>query len=312
MKTLATLLAIRIGRKSVTSESVFVSNNCYFWRSQIVKIQLFTAFHKLKLMKNRTTAALLSLFLGVFGMQFFYLNRTGLGIFMIILSTAMRAPQIAFFIGFVNFLVLLFMRDEDFNAKYNKKWWADQQNNRQIPVENAPPKTQRQQERNERQQNREARERMKPTAVGAQNKPSSSAQKEAIIQSGIKKYKEYDYDSAIEDFGKALAIEPRNVAVHWNLTCLYSLTEQKELAFYHLQKAVEFGFRDYDKVKSHDALAYLRVQPEFEAFARNGFKLPEDMEHSEILQQLKDISTRREQGLLSEKEFADMSRRILE
>ena len=224
----------------------------------------------------------------------------------------MRAPQIAFFIGFVNFLVLLFMRDEDFNAKYNKKWWADQQNNRQIPVENAPPKTQRQQERNERQQNREARERMKPTAVGAQNKPSSSAQKEAIIQSGIKKYKEYDYDSAIEDFGKALAIEPRNVAVHWNLTCLYSLTEQKELAFYHLQKAVEFGFRDYDKVKSHDALAYLRVQPEFETFAQNGFKLPEDMEHSEILQQLKDISTRREQGLLSEKEFADMSRRILE
>ena len=40
--------------------------------------------------------------------------------------------------------------------------------------------------------------------------------------------------------------------------------------------------------------------------------MSEDMEHSDILQQLKDLSMRREKGLLTEKEFADMSRRLVE
>jgi TM2 domain-containing membrane protein YozV len=270
-------------------------------------------------MKNKVTAALLSLFLGVFGVQFFYLGRNGMGIFMLMLAFAMKAPQIAVFIGFINFIILLFMRDEDFDAKYNTQKWNNKKLQREEERREREYERQRyegeraQKQQQQTQRNQEARSRMNPTPPQYQprEKPNMG-QKEALKQSGLKKYKEFDYYGAIEDFGKSLAIDPRDVAVHWNLCCLYSLCEQKELSFYHLQKSVELGFKDYDKVKTHDALAYLRVQPEFDAFSRNGLKMTEDMEHSEILQQLKDLSIRREQGLLNEKEFVTETRRLMD
>jgi tetratricopeptide (TPR) repeat protein len=270
-------------------------------------------------MKNRITAAMLSLCLGVFGVQYFYTNRTGLGIFMVILATAMKAPQLAAFIGLIGFIQFLTMSNEEFDKKYNFKKWRQEEEGRRAVQEQrrreqeSYDRDRRTQEANRNsRENRDARERMNPTTPQPQKTQSSAAQKEALKQSGLKKYKEYDYAGAIEDFGKALAADPKDVAVHWNLTCLYSLSEQKELAFYHLQKAVELGFTDFEKVKNHEALAFLRVQPEFDNFSRSGFKLSEDMEHSDILQQLKDLSMRREKGLLSEKEFADMSKRLVE
>lgn len=272
-------------------------------------------------MKNKTTAALLSLILGVFGLQFFYLGRIGLGVFMCMLTFFVHKPEIAAFIGFINFILFLTMGDDTFNKKYNKQSWKEQQ--RQNPQEQYAAQQQAEEQARQKaeqqraqhqaaQQNREARARMRPTAPPQYQKPGKPtvSQKEALKQTALAKYKDFDYQGATEDFGKALAIDPSDVAVHWNLSCCYSLTEQKELAFYHLQKAVEQGFKDYDKIKTHEALAYLRVQTEFETFARNGFKMTEEMEHSDILQQLKDLTKRRENGLLSEKEFADMSRKL--
>jgi tetratricopeptide (TPR) repeat protein len=270
-------------------------------------------------MKNRITAAMLSLCLGIFGVQFFYTNRTGLGVFMVMLSTVAKIPQLAIFIGIIGCIQFLTMSNEEFDKRYNFKKWRKGEEDRRAAEENrrreqeSYDRDRREQERARYNQgNRDARERMNPTEPQQQRSQSSTAQKEALKQSGLKRYKEYDYAGAIEDFGKALAADPKDVAVHWNLTCLYSLTEQKELAFYHLQKAVEMGFSDYEKVKTHEALAYLRVQPEFDTFSRSGFKMSEDMEHSDILQQLKDLSMRRERGLLTEKEFADMSKRLME
>ncbi|MDZ7879916.1 MAG: hypothetical protein U5L45_19720 [Saprospiraceae bacterium] len=271
-------------------------------------------------MKNRITAAMLSLFLGVFGVQFFYTHRTGLGIFMVMLTTVMRVPQLAVFIGLIGCIQFLTMGDEEFDKKYNFNKWRKREEDRRA-AEDVRRREQESYDRERRTQeinrqgseNRDARDRMKPVVqYPKKEQHSSSAQKEALKQSGLKKYKEYDYEGAIEDFGKALAADPKDVSVHWNLTCLYSLTEQKELAFYHLQKSVELGFVDFEKIKTHEALAYLRVQIEFDTFARRGFKMSEDMEHSEILQQLKDLSLRREKGLLTEKEFADMSKRLME
>jgi TM2 domain-containing membrane protein YozV len=254
-------------------------------------------------MKNRTTAALLALIFGVFGMHYFYLNRIGLGIMCLIFTFTGGLMPVAAIIGFVNFLILLTMSDDDFNKRYNRDMWREMKR-RRMEGEYVEP---------ERERNRDARERMRPTPQYVQPKPKPDvSQKETLKQNGLKKYKEFDYFSAIEDFGKALAIDNKDMSFHWNLTCLYSLTEQKELAFYHLQKAVELGFKDYEKIKTHDALSFIRVQPEFDEFARNGFKMTENMEHSDILQQLKELSQKREMGLLTEKEFAEQSRRVVE
>lgn len=243
---------------------------------------------------------------------------------MFMFGRFLHLPQLAAFFGFlgvIKVLKVIAMSNEEFDKKYNfKSWRKSEEERRAIEKQRQTAEQQRRREqesydrerRDMSRENRDARERMKPVVQYPPREQSSTAQKEALKQSGLKKYKEYDYDGAIEDFGKALAADPKDVAVHWNLTCLYSLTEQKELAFYHLQKAVELGFADFDKVKNHEALAFLRVQPDFDTFSRSGFKMSEDMEHSDILQQLKDLSMRREKGLLSEKEFADMSKRLVE
>ena len=260
-------------------------------------------------MRSRTLAALLSIFGGFFGLQYFYLGRPGLGIMSVAFIFTGVLAWVPPLLGLVNFLILLGMSDEEFNKRYNRESWREQKRRRYEG------ESYEEAQRNEElRRNSEARRRMNPTparekpVVTYQRPPAS--QKEPLKDSGLKKYKDFDYDGAIEDFGKALAIDNKDTAIHWNLCCLYSLTEQKELAYYHLQKAVELGFRDYDKVKSHDALAFLRVQPEFEEFARSGFKLTETMEHSNILQELRKLSEQREKGLLTEKEFAERSKRV--
>ena len=246
---------------------------------------------------------------------------------MIMFGQFLHLPQLAAFfgvMGVIKVFKVMAMSNEEFDKKYNFKNWRKAEEERRAEEQkrraDEEQRRRREQESYDRerrtpkmgQDNRDARERMKPVVQYPSKEQSSTSQKEALKQSGLKKYKEYDYDGAIEDFGKALAADPKDVAVHWNLTCLYSLTEQKELAFYHLQKAVELGFIDFEKVKTHEALSFLRVQPEFDTFSRSGFKMSEDMEHSDILQQLKDLSMRREKGLLTEKEFADMSKRLVE
>ena len=68
-------------------------------------------------------------------------------------------------------------------------------------------------------------------------------------------------------------VDKRDVALHFNIACAYSLSEQADLAYYHLDKAVELGFKDFDRVQSHDDLAYVRIQPQFDEFKANGFRL---------------------------------------
>lgn len=136
----------------------------------------------------------------------------------------------------------------------------------------------------------------------------------------MEKYKEYDYNGAIEDFDKALSIDATDVATHFNIACAHSIMENKEKAFYHLNKAVELGFNDFEKIKTHDALAYLRIQDEFEPFVQNGYKLEGSSatqqekitQNNDLLEQLNKLAELREKGLLTEEEFVLQKRKLLE
>lgn len=65
-------------------------------------------------MKSKTTAVLLCLFLGCLGIHWFYLGRPGLGILWLFTAGLLGIG------AFVNFIQLLVMSDEKFNAKYNQ------------------------------------------------------------------------------------------------------------------------------------------------------------------------------------------------
>jgi len=134
----------------------------------------------------------------------------------------------------------------------------------------------------------------------------------------LAKFKEYDYDGAIEDFEKALIISPDDIALHFNLAAAYSLTEEKEKAFTHLDRAVALGFKDFDRIDSHDALAYLRIQPEFDAFKENGYRAKAGTVKKEnpgldanLLEQLNRLQDLRERGVLTEAEFATQKGKLL-
>jgi TM2 domain-containing membrane protein YozV len=71
--------------------------------------------------KDKIAAALLAFFLGMFGAHKFYLNKTGAGVTMLLLSTVG-----AMLIAFIEFIIYLVTDDADFQRKYvqgNQSWF---------------------------------------------------------------------------------------------------------------------------------------------------------------------------------------------
>lgn len=266
--------------------------------------------------RDKNTAAFLSLLLGWVGAHQFYLRKPILGLLFVFAFLYFKLPA-AFFLGLVNAVFLLMMSNTEFNRRYNPglneeelsktdsdwtKWNTQrdyQRRNRTTPSQEMPKPLFNKQER--------------PTVE--QKKPNP------FILTGIKKYKEYDVNGAIEDFTKALEIQPNDISTHFNLACAYSLTEKKEKAFYHLDKAVGLGFKDFEKIKTHEHLAFIRVQPEFDHFEKNNFRSSSEFmnqqkqddeqavvdnqakQSEEFLSQLNKLAELRQKGLITEEEY---------
>jgi len=120
----------------------------------------------------------------------------------------------------------------------------------------------------------------------------------------------------------ALKQAPQDAAIHFNLACSYSIMENKEESFYHLSKAVEHGFKDVERFKTHEALAYLRIQDNWEDFVAQGYTLsgpkqdetketpvPEEI-NDQLLDQLNKLKELRDRGLLTQEEFTEQRERL--
>lgn len=64
-------------------------------------------------MKSKTTAVLLAFFLGGLGIHRFYLKETGMGILYLLTAGLLGIGTL------IDFIRLLVMKEDDFNAKYN-------------------------------------------------------------------------------------------------------------------------------------------------------------------------------------------------
>jgi TM2 domain-containing membrane protein YozV len=247
--------------------------------------------------KDKNIAGLLALFLGPLGVHRFYLDQVGLGIFYLIFFWF----PLTWLIAFVDAIILLSMDKDKFDARYNhgkipsSAAWRSKGNTRQRAA------TDRHQ------------------AAGGRVSSGNKAKVQELRAAGIKKFKEFDYDGAIKDFEEALQLEPKDLALHFNLACAYSLNEKAEKAFFHIDRAVALGFKDFKRIKEHDALAFLRIQSEFEHFEKNGFqrttvlhkKSDNDAAAVDLLEQLNRLGDLRERGLLSEEEFFRQKQKLL-
>lgn len=280
-------------------------------------------------MKNKVTAALLAFFLGGFGVHRFYLGQVGKGILYLLFCWT----PIPWLIAFIDFIVFLASGEKSFNFKYNQEFvhqlypaaqvaptviinqHGHQTNQYGQPQMPQPKQYSRQQEHQRRQQ---AQRRAPQPAP--QPRRAAKPKIDPFQQSGNEKYSEYDFDGAIRDYLRSLNVKAHNPKVHFNLACLYSVMEQTDSAFFHLEKAVEQGYYNFEKIQNHDHLAFIRSQqPTFDNFAANGYKMvtpqeqPEEkLELSEdIITQLERLAKMRDAGLLTEEEFKSQKVKIL-
>lgn len=95
--------------------------------------------------------------------------------------------------------------------------------------------------------------------------PGFSLKLYSYKQQGEKHLKLYDIDEAILDFQAALNEHPDDADSHFYLACCYSLKEMVDEGIYHLKRFSELEQNSLERIEEEDRLAFLRVQPAFEA-----------------------------------------------
>lgn len=268
-------------------------------------------------MKDKNVAGILALFFGWLGIHRFYLGQIGWGIFYLIFF------MVSWIFGLIDAIAFFAMDEDEFNRKYNRTAFAD-------GMDRYPRYEERRHRREERRrptrtERRPATRRDRPArprpATNTEYKRPRPRRDNPFKSSGVQKFKDYDYEGAIRDFEKALEIAPKDVALHFNLACAHSLVEHADKAFFHLDKAVDYGFDDFQRIKEHDALAFLRIQPQFDQFEANGFRMAPQLEapkedllssaNVDLLDQLKRLGELRDKGLLTEEEFVAQKKKLL-
>lgn len=261
-------------------------------------------------MKNRIIAAILAFPFGVLGLHRFYLDQRLLGtlyfifsVFTFILSIINGAPiiLIAFLVAFIDAILLYVMPQEDFDERYNRK------------------------------QVRQTLDDRRRNFAAVSRKENDFQRMQQLKSRAIAAFRMREYEEAIINFNQALDFNPDDPALHFNLACCHSALEEPEDAFFHLEKAISFGFDDLDKIHHHKSLAYIRSLEDFDLFVENNYKvinlsLPpiDKVETSEppltkeqeasarLLQKLKELADLRDRGILSESEFAEQKRKLLD
>lgn len=250
--------------------------------------------------RKRLNAAILAFFGGVIGLHKFYLRDFGAGAFYIMLAIVtanMFFFPVSMIFGIFDSMKLLMMPDSEFDRKYNRNLLRKKRDHRSSPRSKVV------------------------------ERPTKRVRNNPFKKSAIKKYKEFYIEESIEDFKKALEIDEGDPDIHFNLGSAYALTEDKDLGFFHISRAVELGFKDFEKILTNDDLAYLRIQPEFDAFKANDFRgytkksntaIPQNVNRQEnlldqdvLLSQLNKLKELREKGILSQQDFEQESKKLL-
>lgn len=255
-------------------------------------------------MKSRKKAAFLALFLGMFGVHRYYLGQTGLGIFYFFANFLMplfRLPM-GMVLGFIDAMVFFFMSDEEFDKRYNKEG-----------------KEKVREKRSRQRRSSSSRKRPERERVSLQRKRKIQSKKRNPFKlSGQKKLADFDLKGAIKDLNRSIEINEEDYETHYMLASAYSLSENAEEAYAHLAAAVARGYKDYDKIRTDDALAFLRIHKDFEQFEKAGYRLSGTIEEDvnsasdeTLLAQLQRLAEMRKKGLITDEDFEIEKRRIM-
>lgn len=268
-------------------------------------------------MRSKIAAGLLALFVGFFGIHRFYLGQVGKGILYAVFCWF----PLTWIIAFIDGIIFLTMDDEDFNIKYNPAMYRGRNHDVNININTSSGRTSVNTNRDsvyEQQRPQRNRTNATPQRPVSQSNPYKSQ--------GTQLYRDFDFQGAITAYLKSLQVQAHDPQINFNLACLYSLEENAQASFMHLQKAVEQGYANFDKIRTHDHLAFLRTQPEFEAFVKNGYtfarreapqalaaETPKVLELTDdVIAKLERLASLKEKGILTEEEFQMQKMKLLD
>ena len=121
-----------------------------------------------------------------------------------------------------------------------------------------------------------------------------------------------EYKMAIDNLLEALTYEPKSSQIHFNLTLIFSKIMEKDKAFNHLEKAVELGYENFQKIANSNNLKWLREQSEYADFISNGYKINNSSNlKNDYIHELNELGKLKEKGILTEFEFNTQKDKIL-
>ncbi|MBM4031660.1 MAG: tetratricopeptide repeat protein [Planctomycetes bacterium] len=77
-----------------------------------------------------------------------------------------------------------------------------------------------------------------------------------------------EYEKALEQYKKAMELEPKNSIVLYNIACTYSRMKKLKEALDALERCVEAGYRDVEWMEKDADLDNLRDEPRYKAVVR--------------------------------------------
>lgn len=258
-------------------------------------------------MKKKSIAALLAFFFGMFGTHRFYLGQRFRGIIYIagfiisfIATIEEDIPFVLFFglLALLDGILLAVMPKEEFDYKYNNELWQ-----RQMGTDFTRPATFKTPKRT--------------------NRTTASQEHRLLKKDAIVAYKDFAYEEAIEYFQEALRIKFEDQSVHFNMACCYSMIEDTHSALFHLDKAIDFGFDNYEKIQTHEGLSFLRTTPEFIDFVDNNYQYePLDqlnLNETEVvkdstgnlIEEIKQLGQLLDKGVITHEEFQMQKQKMM-
>lgn len=256
--------------------------------------------------KSKIVAAVLALFLGMFGAHRFYLGKKFLGIvnfvaFFLLLTITIEeggawlAPL--GILSFIDAILLFVMPQREFDAKYNSGV--------------TPYKEERIEVKAKRKK-------------GGETPQVRKSRGNHLIKDGFIAYRGGQYDQAKKFFEDALQYDYNDPQTHFMLACCYSLEKDAKQAYFHLASAVDFGFQEFEEIYHNEALKWLRAQPDFDFFVQNGYRQmvhlsvpkPDLLEEKSyydttVLDKIADLGELLERGVISKDDFELQKKELL-
>ncbi len=139
----------------------------------------------------------------------------------------------------------------------------------------------------------------------------------AKYKEAMEYYESGDLKSALSGINEVLEINPYHPYALFTGAKIYSLLKDKKECFDLIQRTYQSKHPFFVKALSHSDFDFIRSQPEFQEFVKNGYNLPKPNPPIAIVNsispadELKKLSDLKESGVLTEEEFQIQKQKVL-